>query len=191
MPYLFGIDNGNLYNTQSQFPICTSGYSDGIMATPAEGVTSKRPRLCLARIRCVQECIKCLKNTTPFPEPICYVPLEVRCRIPNDSSNGNGNVNDNAGDGNDTHLTATLTIYTEPGKPNERKQAGQLTVAANQIVYVSGEELYTADGKWARLLRVCCQPVVSSPNLVRLSLSLSESDSLGLGNFHVMTHDHE
>ena len=100
---------------------------------------------CLARIRCLQECVKCLTDCIPLPEAICYVRDE--CPI---KATKYGKV---------VLHTSPGSVPTEPARPckqtGENEKVMELSVHPEDIVYVSGEEYCDNQGQWAAVQRVC------------------------------------
>ena len=89
----------------------------------------------LARIRCLQECIRCFKEGLPLPEAICYVRDECPMKAAK-------------------HGKVTLHASPEPSKQTESEKVVELLVGPEDIVYVSGEEYCNNQGQWAAVRRV-------------------------------------
>ena len=85
----------------------------------------------LAKIRCLQECIRCFKETKKLPECLCYVPSEVEYRC-------NGH--------------CFIKVHAQPQKTSERIRG--LNGTSDSKLTVSGEDLCNASGRWLRILKV-------------------------------------
>jgi len=86
----------------------------------------------LARLRCLKNSIECLTKNESLPPALCYVPAEVTYTVTRNDK---------------------IIVYTTAAK--DRSKLGEISCSTGQLVVVSGEELYTSDGQWARLLKVC------------------------------------
>ena len=86
----------------------------------------------LARLRCMKNCVESLTKNEPLPAALCYVPAEVTYEATR---------NDN------------LIVYSTTAK--DRCKLSEIPCSTAHRVVVSGEEVYTSEGQWARLLRVC------------------------------------
>jgi len=86
----------------------------------------------LARLRCLKSSIECLTNNEPLPPALCYVPAEVTYDVVRNDK---------------------IVVYTTAAK--DRSKVCEIPGSTEHQVVVSGEELYTSEGQWARLLRVC------------------------------------
>lgn len=98
----------------------------GSQSSSAEHLIASRKRL--ARIRCILECIQCLKERKKLPECLCYVPSEVEYKCQNKTS---------------------IRVYQEPVKNNKKLKELQCTPESRIIA--SGEEFCNSHGKWLRL----------------------------------------
>ena len=88
-------------------------------------------RKSLARLRCVKESLDCLSNNKPLPRPLCYVAAEIEF-IPS--------------------KTVVVAVYASPSKFS--KKMAEVTCTTEHRLIVSGEELFTGDGQWAKLIKV-------------------------------------
>ena len=102
----------------------------GAQSSNVEHLIASRKRL--SRIRCILECIQCLKERKKLPECICYVPSEVEYKF---------------------HNRTTIKVYPEPVKNN--KKLKELHCTPESRIIASGEEFCNAHGKWLRLKKVC------------------------------------
>ncbi|CAC5385514.1 HECTD3 [Mytilus coruscus] len=100
----------------------------GAQGSSVENLSGSRRRL--ARIRCILECIQCLKERKKFPACICFVPSEVEYKC---------------------QSKTTLRVYPEPLK-NSRK-IKDLHCTTESRVVASGEEYCNSQGKWLRIKR--------------------------------------
>ena len=95
----------------------------------------------LARIRCLQECIRCFKDGLHLPESICYVCDQCPIKATK-------------------HGKITLHASPEPSKQTAGSdKAVEVLVGPEDVVYVSGEEYCNSVGQWAAIRRVrnaCC-----------------------------------
>jgi len=89
----------------------------------------------LARLRCLQQCVECLTSNKSLPAALCYVPAEVTYEATRNDK---------------------VIVYTTSAK--DRTKVSEMQCSPAHRVVVSGEELYTSEGQWARLLKVyiCC-----------------------------------
>ena len=85
----------------------------------------------LARLRCLKDSVGCLTKNEPLPPALCYVPAEITYEVTKNDK---------------------IIVYTTAGK--DRCKLSEIPCSTAHRVVVSGEELYTSDGHWARLLRV-------------------------------------
>ena len=85
----------------------------------------------LARIRCLQECIRCFKESKKLPECLCYVPSEVEYQC-------NGR--------------CFIKVFAQPQKNSERVR--DLNGTSDSKLVVSGEELCNSGGKWLKITKV-------------------------------------
>jgi len=86
----------------------------------------------LARLRCLKNSIDCLTSNEPLSPALCYVPAEVTYAVTRNDK---------------------IVVYTTAAK--DRTKLSEISCSADHQVVVSGEELYTSEGQWARLLKVC------------------------------------
>jgi len=86
----------------------------------------------LARLRCLQNSIECLTKNESLPPALCYVPAEVTYTVTRNDK---------------------MIVYSAAAK--DRSKLSEISCSTGHFVVVSGEELYTSDGQWARLLKVC------------------------------------
>ncbi len=100
------------------------------MAASCLDVTSSRRRL--ARIRCLSECVDCLRNNKPFPLPLCYIPESIEYK---------------------TSKTTKLTLYDKPS--TESNKLREIFLGKGDRFFVSGEELCNSQGQWGKLKKVC------------------------------------
>lgn len=89
------------------------------------------PRKRLARIRCLQDCIRCFKEGKKLPECVCYVPSEVRYQC---------------------NARCFIQVYSEPSVNSKRIR--DLTGNAESTLCASGEEMCNAGGKWLKIFKV-------------------------------------
>ncbi|KAL3869955.1 hypothetical protein ACJMK2_042575 [Sinanodonta woodiana] len=82
----------------------------------------------LARIRCLQECIQCLREQKKLPESLCYVPSEVEYSY--------------------TGKTV-IKVYGETTKNS--KKIRDLVCTSNSRIFASGEEYCNSAGKWLKI----------------------------------------
>ncbi|XP_071166194.1 E3 ubiquitin-protein ligase HECTD3-like isoform X2 [Mytilus edulis] len=101
---------------------------NGAQGSSVDNLSGSRRRL--ARIRCILECIQCLKERKKFPACICFVPSEVEYKC---------------------QSKTTLRVYPEPLK-NSRK-IKDLHCTTESRVVASGEEYCNSQGKWLRIKR--------------------------------------
>ncbi|XP_033095652.1 E3 ubiquitin-protein ligase HECTD3-like [Anneissia japonica] len=85
----------------------------------------------LARIRCLKQSVKCLKDSEPLPEALCYVPGCLEYKYPN-ASDSNGRV----------------TVYS---KTDRKSKCGEIVFSRETTIFASGEESCNSDGLWIRL----------------------------------------
>uniref|UniRef100_A0A0B6ZXH7 Uncharacterized protein n=1 Tax=Arion vulgaris TaxID=1028688 RepID=A0A0B6ZXH7_9EUPU len=85
----------------------------------------------IARIRCLQDCIKSLRNRKPFPECLCYIPSEIEYTV---------------------SVKSTWKLFAAPQKVAKIVKEISATTASRLVA--SGEDLCNSDGKWLRVLRV-------------------------------------
>lgn len=117
----------------------------------------------LARIRCLQECIRCFKETKKLPETLCYVPSAVEYQCSG---------------------RCFIKVYAQPQKNSERIR--DLNGTSESKLTVSGEELCNAGGKWLRILKFQTndkdEPVVFDTEawIHQYSYKSSNEDSLPL-----------
>jgi len=86
----------------------------------------------LARLRCLKNSVDSLTKNEPLPPTLCYVPAEVTYEVTRNDS---------------------IIVYATTAK--DRRKLSEISCSTAHRVVVSGEELYTSEGHWARLLRVC------------------------------------
>lgn len=86
------------------------------------------PRKRLARIRCLQDCIRCFKEGKKLPECVCYVPSEVKYQC---------------------NARCFIQVYSEPSVNSKRVR--DLTGNAESTLSASGEEMCNAGGKWLKI----------------------------------------
>jgi hypothetical protein len=85
----------------------------------------------LARLRCLKECLDNLKDNKPLPRSLCYIAAEVEY-IPVKNAN--------------------VAVYSQPSKSS--KKLADVMCTTEHRVFISGEELFTTDGQWAKLIKV-------------------------------------
>ncbi|XP_045157953.2 E3 ubiquitin-protein ligase HECTD3-like isoform X2 [Mercenaria mercenaria] len=88
------------------------------------------PRKRLARIRCLQDCIRCFKEGRKLPECVCYVPSEVKYQC---------------------NARCFIQVYSEPSINSKRIR--DLTGNAESTLSASGEEMCNAGGKWLKIIK--------------------------------------
>lgn len=84
----------------------------------------------LARIRCLHQCISCLKQAGPLPESLCYVPdrVEYKC------------------------IAGTVDMYPKPDLNTD--PIDSMTGVLLSRVIASGHEFCNNQGKWIRVKKV-------------------------------------
>ncbi|CAI9732140.1 E3 ubiquitin-protein ligase HECTD3-like isoform X2 [Octopus vulgaris] len=95
----------------------------------------------LARIRCLNTCIQCLRQTRPLPDSLCYVPsqLEYRC------------VRSRIVD-NDKSPFCSVDIYTKPDLNSDKLPFSEELLLSR--VVASGLEFCNSQGRWIKVLKV-------------------------------------
>nr|DBA17736.1 TPA: hypothetical protein GDO54_016064 [Pyxicephalus adspersus] len=99
------------------------------------------PRRLLGQIRCVLECVNCLRLAQPLPQALCYVPGEVQYKICKDPTSA-------------ASSRSLLTVWEAPGysKQNLKKIArATIEVQKGSCVKATGEEYGNANGLWVKL----------------------------------------
>jgi len=86
----------------------------------------------LARLRCLKDCVEFLTKNEPLPPALCYVPAEITYEVTKNDK---------------------IIVYSSAAK--DRCKLSEISCSTAHRVVVSGEELFTSEGHWARLLRVC------------------------------------
>lgn len=86
----------------------------------------------LARIRCLQDCIKSLLGRKPFPNALCYVPSEIEYK---------------------TNNKVTWKLYNEPKKSGTIIKELQATPSSSRLI-ATGEDLCNSEGKWIHVVKV-------------------------------------
>ena len=94
-----------------------------------------KPRKCLARIRCLKECVECLRSNSDvakaLPAALCYVPSQVEYRSVKNSK---------------------VVVYAESTKNS--KKLFEFVCTSDHSVFIRGEELCTTEGQWGQLIKV-------------------------------------
>ncbi len=85
----------------------------------------------LARIRCVQECIDRIGHNKPLPNALCYVPLELECRVAK-------------------HWAVSL--HAEPNQDSPKLLEVALTPSSKLVI--AGEQHFNSHGQWSKVLRI-------------------------------------
>ncbi|KAK3091187.1 hypothetical protein FSP39_017814 [Pinctada imbricata] len=95
------------------------------------------PRRRLARIRCLMECINCMKEKRKLIPSLCYIPseLEFKCQ---------------------TESKSVVRVYPTPSRKS--KKIADLKLTAESRLYVSGDEYCNSQGKWLKLLKYMVSP---------------------------------
>ncbi|XP_052273526.1 E3 ubiquitin-protein ligase HECTD3-like [Dreissena polymorpha] len=93
-------------------------------------MNSPNNRKRLAKIRCLQECIQCFKEKRKLPESLCYVASEIVYKC---------------------SPKCFIQVYSEPS--TESKRIRDLNASSDSLVYVSGEEMCNAGGKWLKVVK--------------------------------------
>jgi len=91
----------------------------------------------LARLRCLRNSVESLTKNEPLPPALCYVPAEVTYDV--------------------TRNDIIIVYATTTTAKDRREVIAEIPCTTAHRVVVSGEELYTSEGQWARLLKVCVQ----------------------------------
>jgi len=117
----------------------SSALKGGVGCTDVEA--ARKP---LARLRCLKTSVECLTKNEPLPPAICYVAAEVTYEVTRNEK---------------------IVVYTSAAK--DRSKLSEIACTTAHRIVVSGEELYTGEGHWARLLRVriSYNYYVYSPNM--------------------------
>ena len=92
----------------------------------------------LAKIRCLQECIKSLHELKPLPESLCYVPGKVVYYSPR---------------------RTILKLYEEAD--TKSKKIGDVSCTVESRLYASGEEHCNSSGKWIVVKKVNIESIRS------------------------------
>ena len=87
----------------------------------------------LARLRCLKNSIDCLTKNESLPSALCYVPAEVTYAVTRNDK----------------------IIMYDSSAAKDRSKVSEIPCSTGHQVVVSGEELFTTEGQWARLLKVC------------------------------------
>ena len=89
------------------------------------------PRKRLARIKCLLECINCMKERREIIPSLCYVPAEVIYRCQSD---------------------CRIKLYPKPSK--KVKKLCDVKFTSESRLYASGDEYCNSQGKWLKVLKV-------------------------------------
>lgn len=85
----------------------------------------------IARIRCLQDCIKSLQMNKPFPDCLCYVPSQLE------------------------YKASCKTIFKFLEEPNKSsKVIKEVAVTPSTMLLVSGEDMCTNEGKWIKVFKI-------------------------------------
>ena len=104
--------------------------SYSVSLKPMEVPTRKR----LAKIRCLQDCILCLKEQRPLPECLSYVPSEIHYQC---------------------NARCFIQVYHEPDKDSKRIR--DLTGSSESKLVASGEQMCCSGAKWLKVKKVYMQ----------------------------------
>ena len=85
----------------------------------------------LARLRCLKIGVENLTKNESLPSALCYVPAAVTYEATRNES---------------------IVVYSSTAK--DRTKLGEVQCSTAHKLVVSGEEMYTSEGQWARLLKV-------------------------------------
>ncbi|KAM9326144.1 E3 ubiquitin-protein ligase HECTD3 [Gastrophryne carolinensis] len=99
------------------------------------------PRRLLGQIRCVLDCIDCLRHAQPLPPALCYIPGEVQYKICRDPSRT-------------ASSRSLLTVWEGPGYSKQNlKNLSRATIEVHKgsCVKATGDEYCNGNGLWVKL----------------------------------------
>jgi len=118
------------------------------METRYGQLNSARKRL--ARIRCLDHCVTCLRECKPLPKSLCYVPKEVKYKVTKTTR-----IPLYRSPGPDNHELSSLIIFVPNiHVVNEDTTKSQNNTDKYPVLVTSGEEVCNSQGQWARFLKV-------------------------------------
>ncbi|KAK2156588.1 hypothetical protein LSH36_209g02031 [Paralvinella palmiformis] len=117
------------------------------METRYGQLNSARKRL--ARIRCLDHCVTCLRECKPLPKSLCYVPKEVKYKVTKTTR-----IPLYRSPGPDNHELSSLIIFVPNiHVVNEDTTKSQNNTDKYPVLVTSGEEVCNSQGQWARFLK--------------------------------------
>eukprot|EP00794_Sanderia_malayensis_P008206 gene8206-9086_t len=118
-------------------------------------MSHNKARRKLARIRCVLDTVKALKNDSLLPMALCYVPLEVEYKCSSDLSADAKN--------------KQLLVRYQPSLVS--KVFGKIPQSNELRLYAHGDEFSNNDGDWIRLNEKCLKQLEESKLLSTSNIS--------------------
>ncbi|XP_065069856.1 E3 ubiquitin-protein ligase HECTD3-like [Rhopilema esculentum] len=109
-------------------------------------MSHNRARRKLARIRCVLETVKTLKDVKPLPAALCYVPLEIEYKCSTELSADTKN--------------KPLIVRHQPSLV--AKTFGKVQLTNDLRLHATGDEYSNGDGDWIKLTEKCMRQLAES-----------------------------
>ncbi|XP_038067988.1 E3 ubiquitin-protein ligase HECTD3-like [Patiria miniata] len=111
----------------------------------------------LARIRCLQAGIESIRNATPLPKALCYVPGEIQFKIhPSFVARAARANSGTRGRTPPKSPRVKLTVYAEPNKECPADQQRHVYCGKSAKIVGTGEEMCNNFGSWIRLSLQSC-----------------------------------
>lgn len=110
------------------------------------------PHLLLGRIRFLNSCIECFKNSEPLPESLYYVPKEVCYKICKDSSTSSSSGPSGGGSIGGKTLIA---VYENPNQtPHKKLCKYNIEPKKGACIRTTGDEYRNSQGLWVKMTKV-------------------------------------
>ena len=112
------------------------------------------PRVLLGRIRFLNKCIECFRNSQALPQCLCYVPREVCYKICKDSSSAASAASGSAAGASTTGKTL-VSVWESPHQSISKKLCKyNIEPKKGTCIRTTGEEYCNSQGLWVKINKV-------------------------------------
>ncbi|KAL0966987.1 hypothetical protein UPYG_G00303120 [Umbra pygmaea] len=110
------------------------------------------PHVLLGRIRFLNKCIECFRNTEALPECLCYVPKEVCYKICKDSTS-NSTATSTTPIANSSTGKTLVSVWVSPYQATQSKRLFKFNIEPKKgtCVRTTGEEYCNSHGLWVKI----------------------------------------
>ncbi|XP_030061835.1 E3 ubiquitin-protein ligase HECTD3 [Microcaecilia unicolor] len=110
------------------------------------------PAALLARLRCLLDCVRCLRSCLPLPSPLCYVPRQLHYKVCKDGGAG-------------TWDCSLLPVWDTPAAARHKLPRATIELRKGSVLRITGEEYCDERGLWGKLNKEQLQEYNVDPDM--------------------------